>query len=76
MKREGALDADAALLQPSGRQQIDTLMAALNTVLPAGDAAGIEAATKALSDGTQAFAAARMNQGIRRALAGKNIETV
>ena len=36
----------------------------------------IEAATKALADGTEAFAAMRMNRGIQQALAGKNIETV
>ena len=73
---QGALDADAALLEPAQQQQIRALMAALNTVLSVNDAATIDAATKALSDGTQAFAAARMNQGIRQALAGKNIETV
>ena len=33
----------------------------------------IEAATKALAQGTEAFAAARMNHGIQTALAGKNI---
>ena len=73
---QGALHADAALLQTQERQQIDTLMAALREVLASDDAAAVETATKALSDGTQAFAAARMNQGIRQALAGRNIETV
>lgn len=73
---QSALDVDAALLQPAEMQNILALMAQLNGVLPASDAATIEAATKLLSDATQAFAAARMNQGIRQALAGKNIETV
>jgi len=36
----------------------------------------IEAATKALAQGTEAFAALRMNRGIQRALAGKNIAAV
>ena len=40
------------------------------------DAAAIEAATKALADGTEAFAAARMNAGIQRALAGKSLESI
>ncbi len=40
------------------------------------DAAAIEAATKALAQGTEAFAASRMNRGIQTALAGKNISTV
>ena len=35
--------------------------------------AAIEAATDALAKGTEAFAAARMNDGIRKALAGKHI---
>ena len=73
---QGALDSDAALLQAGERQAIGDLMAALRRTSPSDDAAAIESATKALSDGTQAFAAARMNQGIRQALAGRNIETV
>jgi molecular chaperone HscA len=40
------------------------------------DAALIEAATQTLAKGTEAFAAMRMNRGIQKALAGKNIETV
>ena len=40
------------------------------------DAALIEATTKLLAQGTEAFAALRMNRGIQQALAGKNIETV
>ena len=39
-------------------------------------AAAIEAATKTLAEGTEAFAAARMNQGIRQALAGRRLEDV
>ena len=36
----------------------------------------IDAALKALADGTEAFAAERMNRGIRRALAGRRVEDV
>ena len=39
-------------------------------------AAEIEAATEALAKGTEAFAALRMNQGIRQALSGKKLEEV
>ena len=35
------------------------------------DAAAVEAAAQALAKGTEAFAAQRMNRGIRQALAGK-----
>ena len=40
------------------------------------DAAAIEAATQALAEGTEAFAALRMNAGIRKALAGKNVQSL
>ena len=40
------------------------------------DARAMEAATEALAEGTEAFAAARMNQGIRQALAGRRLEDV
>ena len=40
------------------------------------DAAAVEAATKALADGTEAFAAQRMNQGIAKALAGRKLESI
>ena len=46
------------------------------TEVAAADAPTIEAATKALALGTEAFAAARMNHGIKAALAGKNISNV
>ena len=74
---QSALDADADLLSAAERSKIGALMAVLkNTVESSADAAGIEAATKALAQGTEAFAAARMNRGIQTALAGKNISTV
>ena len=71
-----ALAADGDLLSDSERAAIDALMAAVNTARALEDAAEIEAATQALAKGTEAFAALRMNRGIQRALAGKNIETV
>ena len=40
------------------------------------DADAIESAVKALAEGTEGFAAARMNQGIRQALAGRRLEEV
>ena len=72
----GALAVDGALLGDDERSLIDQLMHQVASVLPADDAAAIESATKALSDGTEAFAAARMNRGIQQALAGKNIANV
>ncbi|HQS00706.1 MULTISPECIES: Fe-S protein assembly chaperone HscA [unclassified Polaromonas] len=71
-----ALDADADLLPPEEKAEIDRLMAELAAIRQQGDAAQIEAAIKALAAGTENFAAQRMNRGIRQALAGKNIATV
>ena len=71
-----ALDADADLLIPNQRAQIDSLIVGLIDTRENGDAATIEAATQGLGKGTEAFAAERMNRGIRTALAGKNIESV
>ncbi|MDP3246739.1 MAG: Fe-S protein assembly chaperone HscA [Polaromonas sp.] len=71
-----ALGADADLLTPEEKVEIDRLMADLAAIRQQGDAAQIEAAIKALAGGTENFAAQRMNRGIRQALAGKNIATV
>lgn len=74
---QGALDADGVLLEPQEREQVDALMRGLRE-LAAGqaDAAAIEAAIQALAKGTEAFAARRMNEGIRKALAGRNVEAI
>ncbi len=69
-----ALAADGDLLQAEPRAQVDALLIALDQVRQGDDAAAIEAATKALADGTEHFAALRMNRGIRQALAGKRLE--
>ncbi|MES2999103.1 MAG: Fe-S protein assembly chaperone HscA [Pseudomonadota bacterium] len=72
-----ALDADAQLLNATERAQIDALMLSLRAIADnSTDAAAIEAATEALAKGTESFAADRMNHGIQKALAGKNVETI
>ena len=73
---QSALNADADLLDADERSRIDQLMAAVAHAREHADAAGIEAANQALAKGTENFAAQRMNRGIQKALAGKNIETV
>ncbi|WP_210546098.1 Fe-S protein assembly chaperone HscA [Rhodoferax sp. PAMC 29310] len=73
---ESALAADGDLLSPSERADIDRLIASSKASRPLDDAAQIEAVTQALAKGTEAFAAVRMNRGIQKALAGKNIESV
>jgi len=72
-----ALQADAALLAAPDRDTIESLIAALAEMAQqSGSAADIESATEALGKGTEAFAALRMNQGIRKALSGKKLEEV
>ncbi len=72
-----ALNADADLLNLPERAEVAALMATLaRTKDISADAAIIEAATKALANGTESFAARRMNRGIHQALAGKNISSV
>ena len=71
-----AMAADGDLLSHSDIEQIQAQMAAVTSARSLEDPALIEAATQVLAKGTEAFAAMRMNRGIQKALAGKNIETV
>ena len=71
-----ALAADADLLTPDAQEQIESLMAALAHTRMNSEAAAIDAAIQSLARGTESFAAQRMNRGIQKALAGKNIESV
>ena len=71
-----ALDADSDVLDAAQRAEIDQLMDALRQAVGSEDAAVVEAATQALAKGTEAFAAERMNRGIREALAGKNVQSI
>ncbi len=71
-----ALQADSALLTAAEIAEIDAQVVALLQAKASEDAAVVEASTKALAKATEAFAAQRMNSGIAKALAGKNIETI
>lgn len=73
---QSALDADGDLLEARERTAIAQLMEALRETARGDDAAAIEAAVQALAKGTESFAARRMNEGIRKALAGKNLEAI
>ena len=71
-----ALQADAALLSSPEQADIDALLTQLQATAIGSDAHAIEAAVKALAEGTEAFAAARMNQGIRQALSGRTLDEI
>jgi molecular chaperone HscA len=73
---DAALAADAELLDDSERAELDTLLTALRNIAQSDDADAIETATKSLAEGTDEFAARRMNKGIRRALAGRKLDEI
>jgi molecular chaperone HscA len=73
---QSALAIDGYLLNQNEAGVINTAIAALLIAKEADDAAVVEAATTDLAKATEAFAAMRMNSGIAKALAGKNIETI
>jgi molecular chaperone HscA len=73
---QSALHADGQLLSDEEHRAIERLIDAVRESKASEEAKFIEQQTKLLADGTEAFAAARMNAGIHKALAGKNIETV
>jgi molecular chaperone HscA len=74
---ESALAADGDLLEAAERAAIDALVERVRAAArDAGEPRAIEAAVDALAHGTEGFAAARMNRGIRDALAGRNVNEI
>ena len=72
-----ALAGDGALLSESERTEIERLIAeTVGMAVGSDDAHAVESAVRALAAGTEAFAAARMNQSIRAKLAGRRLEEV
>ena len=71
-----AIAADGDLLSVEEREAIDCLMIELEVLRESGDHHLIDTAVEALAKGTEAFAAERMNRGIRKALAGRRVEEV
>lgn len=74
---QSALDADGELLEASERTNIDALMLSLRAIAAnSTDAQTIEQATEVLAQGTETFAAARMNHSIQKALSGKRVDAL
>ncbi|MDB5816762.1 MAG: Fe-S protein assembly chaperone HscA [Rhizobacter sp.] len=71
-----ALAADGDLLDEAERAEIDDLLSALEAVAGNEDHHLIDAAVNALANGTEVFAAERMNRGIRQALTGRRVEEI
>ena len=68
-----ALNADASLLLQDEREAIEKAIAELEKRLAGSDHRAIKQATDALNRATDEFAARRMDAGIKRALAGRQI---
>jgi molecular chaperone HscA len=71
-----ALAADGDLLTGDEHSAIETLLRRVASAAEGEDHHAINAAVEALAKGTEAFAAMRMNRGIRQALAGRKVEEV
>jgi molecular chaperone HscA len=70
-----ALAADAALLQSTERAAIEHGIIALEALLSGTDHLAIKRATEALNEISTEFAQRRMDQNVRRAMAGQKLET-
>ena len=68
-----ALAQDAELLGPAERDAIESAIEALGRCLAGTDHRAIKQASDALNRATAEFAARRMDEGVRRALAGRRI---
>ena len=73
---QSALQVDASLLNSDELRNIERAMVSLEKLLPAADHRAIKNAADALNRATEEFAARRMDQGVRRALAGRKITSL
>jgi len=73
---ESALRADADLLSPDERKQIEGAIAAVNTRRNGDDHQALRASVEALNNATTEFAARRMDRSMRAALAGKRVDAL
>jgi molecular chaperone HscA len=71
-----ALAADGDLLSPDEREAIAALLTSTEDIARTDNHHAIDEAVKALADGTEPFAAMRMNRGIRAALAGRSVDDI
>ena len=69
-----ALAADGDLLAAAERANIEALLVDLAQVAAGANHAAINTAVAQLADGTESFAAVRMNRGIQAALTGRKLD--
>lgn len=73
---QSALDSDLALLNETEQKHIADLMQVVRDVAQQSDQEAIHAAIHALAEGTEEFAARRMDQSVRLALSGKTLDQI
>src|SRR6185436_15919189 len=73
---KAALREDVSLLNSDELKSIENEIQKLEKALPAADPRAIKLASDALNHATEEFAARRMDAGVRRALAGKSVESL
>lgn len=75
---QSALDSDGALLNTDERAAIEQLMQQLRAQLTSndGDHQLLKAGINTLANGTEEFAARRMDQSVRSALSGKRLDEI
>ncbi|MES2534666.1 MAG: Fe-S protein assembly chaperone HscA [Pseudomonadota bacterium] len=73
---QSALDADGSLLSDAERAEVIALIEAVRQQATGDDHDAIKAAVEALAQGTEEFAARRMDRSVRTALAGKRLDEV
>ena len=71
-----AMAADGDLLNAQDIAAIEAMLGKLETARQGSDHHAIDDAVEALAQSTEAFAAERMNRGIRKALAGRRVTEV
>ncbi|MDO8304551.1 Fe-S protein assembly chaperone HscA [Herminiimonas sp.] len=73
---QSALDADANLLSDEERKDVVALLEGVRQAAGGADHAAIKAAVDALAQGTEEFAARRMDRSVRTALSGKKLDEI
>ncbi len=73
---ESALAADGALLSDDERAAVTALVGQVRRQVQGDDHDAIKAAVLALANGTEEFAARRMDRSVRQALSGKKLDEI
>jgi molecular chaperone HscA len=71
-----ALETDGELLSADERAAVEALIASVAEIAKGEDHHAIKAAVERLSQGTDEFAARRMDRSIKSALAGKKVQEI